>query len=91
MMNDFPRQPRRREREGWSEPIRLGQLENDLDQNDREHVAFERHLTEAVKSVTDEFDRRISELQTKVDRLTWALATAAVSFALMAGSFVAFK
>lgn len=89
-MNEFPRQPRRRERDGWTEPTRVAQLENDLDQNDREHANFERHLADAIKSVEEEFSRRINELQSKVDRLTWALATAAVSFAVMAASVVIF-
>lgn len=52
-------------------------LDDELDANEREHA-----------KIREEFSDQITELKAKVDRLTWALATAALSFGIAAIMFV---
>src|SRR5688572_10520374 len=95
----FPRQPRRVERENWDPNTRIQSAENDLDQNDREHDSLRSAIQRAVEDATRPLKEEIrilresqtieiKELRIKVDRLTWALATAAVSFGLLSITFI---
>lgn len=86
----FPRQPRKVERSGpgWTTEVKVDALENDQDQNDREHIELKNMISAAVNAATEPLKVEIKELKTKVDRLTWALASAALSFGIMTITFI---
>lgn len=72
------RQPRRVMRAGDTDPlVRIRWLEDDADQNEREHVAAEENLASVVTGLRGE----VGTLAGKLDRVTWTLAATAISLA----------
>lgn len=79
------RQARRTSRASELDPTRIRMLEDDADQNEREHVAAETRLADAISNV----NLRIGQMEGKVEKLTWALAAASLSLAASAIALVA--
>lgn len=80
---------RREQRRDWTEPMmHIRQLEDDADVNDATHQQLREDMTNAVQELKKVTTEEMKEFRTKLDRVQWALATAAISFSLMAGAFV---
>ena len=74
------RQPRRVERERFSPDSRMILVENDLDENDRDHESLETRLKARIAEAETRINKEIASANAKVDRLTKAAITLAATF-----------